>query len=332
MGILSLIFPERRLTGAHLCPLLYETQFRTQRANAGVSHRGIGIRDMMEMDAPTPGLTVNPISSALGAEVAGVDLARLDDPTFKAIHAAFLEHQVLVFRDQRLTPAEYTALARRFGEPAEYPFAKGLQDHPEITMIVKEADQTSNFGGMWHTDTTYQPRPPKATMLMAVQTPPTGGDTLFACQYRAYETLSDGMKRLLGGLHGVSNSAKNASALRTTHLATGSMSATEKAAETLTATHPAVRRHPETGRLALYVNRSHTVSFAELTPEESAPLLDYLFDHQIQPEFTARIRWQPGTVVIWDNRSSQHCAINDYDGHRREMWRITLEGETPEGV
>jgi taurine dioxygenase len=286
---------------------------------------------MMNMDTPTPSLAISPISGALGAEIARVDLAHLDDLTFAAIHAAFLAHQVLIFRDQRLTPAQYTALARRFGQPDIYPFAKGLEGHPEITMIVKEADQSSNFGGMWHSDTTYKPKPPKATMLMAVETPPTGGDTLFACQYKAYETLSDGMKRLLGGLHGVSSSAKNASALRTTHLATGSMSATAKAAQTLTATHPAVRRHPETGRPALYLNRSHTVSFADMTPEESAPLLDYLFDHQIQPEFTARIRWRPGTVVIWDNRSSQHCAINDYDGHRREMWRITLEGDKPVG-
>ncbi len=283
------------------------------------------------METRGPTLTISPLSGALGAEIAHADLAQLDDAGFAAIHAAFLDHQMLVFRDQRLTPAEYAALARRFGQPDIYPFAKGLEGHPEITMIVKEAHQSSNFGGMWHSDTTYKLKPPKATMLIAVETPPVGGDTLFACQYKAYETLSDGLRRLLDGLHGVSSSAKNASALRTTHLATGSMSATKKATQTLTATHPAVRRHPETGRLALYLNRSHTTNFADMTPEESAPLLDYLFDHQIQPEFTARIRWHPGTVVIWDNRSSQHCAINDYDGHRREMWRITLEGETPEG-
>ncbi|MCH8953157.1 MAG: TauD/TfdA family dioxygenase [Proteobacteria bacterium] len=283
------------------------------------------------METSGPALTINPLSGALGAEITGIDLARLDDPTFDAIHAAFLDHQVLVFRGQHLSAAEYTALARRFGEPAEYPFAKGLEGHPEITMIVKEAHQVSNFGGIWHTDTTYRPKPPKATMLMALETPPSGGDTLFACQYQAYEALPEAMKQRLAGLHGVSSSAKNASALRATHLATGSMRAAENAARTLTATHPAVRRHPETGRLALYLNRSHTVRFAELTPEESAPLLDQLFDHQTRPEFTARIRWRPGTVVIWDNRSCQHRAINDYDGHRREMWRITLEGETPRG-
>ena len=286
----------------------------------------------MDMHHPKPSLKINPISPALGAEIAGVDLARLDAPALKAIHAAFLTYQVLVFRGQSLAAAQYSDLARHFGAPAEYPFAKGLDGHPEITMIVKEAHQTSNFGGMWHADTTYKPDPPKATMLMAVETPASGGDTLFACQYKAYETLSDGLKRMLGGLHAVSSSAKNASALRTTHLATGTMSATAQAGQTLTATHPVVRRHPQSGRPALYVNRSHTTRFAGMTPEESAPLLAYLFDHQTRPEFTARIRWQPGTVVIWDNRSSQHCAINDYDGHRREMWRITLEGETPEGM
>ena len=286
---------------------------------------------MMGRPLPKTAL-VSPLPGALGAEITGLDLAGLDDAGFAAIHAAFAEHQVLVFRGQRLTPAEYVALARRFGEPAEYPFAQGLEDHPQITVIVKEADQTSNFGGMWHSDTTYMPHPPKATMLMAVETPPARGDTLFACQCKAYETLPDATQQRLKGLHGVSSSTKNASALRTTHLATGSMRATEDAAQTLTATHPAVRRHPRTGRPALYLNRSHTVGFAELTPEQSAPILDELFDHQVQPEFTARVRWQPGTVVIWDNRSSQHRAINDYGGHRREMWRITLEGETPHGA
>jgi taurine dioxygenase len=185
---------------------------------------------------------------------------------------------------------------------------------------------------MWHSDTTYKPQPPKATMLMARETPASGGDTLFACQYRAYATLSEGLQRVLCGLRGISSSDKNASALRGTHLSTGTMTATWQAAKSLSATHPAVRRHPQTGRAALYLNRSHTVCFAGMTPAESAPLLDYLFQHQIQPEFTARVRWQPGTVVIWDNRCSQHCAINDYDGHRREMWRITLEGETPEAA
>jgi taurine dioxygenase len=285
----------------------------------------------MAMDGAATGLTITRISGALGAEIEGVDLARLDEASFAAIHAAFLTHQVLVFPGQDLDADAYAAFARRFGDPAIYPFAKGLESHPEITPLIKEAHQTSNFGGMWHSDTTYKPDPPKATMLMARETPPAGGDTLFACQYRAWETLSDGMKRLLAGLKGVSSSAKNASALRTAHLATGTMTASEKAAQVLTAAHPVVRRHPETGRFALYVNRSHTTHFEGMTEAESAGLLDFLFDHQVRPEFTARVRWHPGTVTIWDNRCSQHCALNDYDGYRREMWRITLEGEIPEG-
>ncbi len=277
-------------------------------------------------------LTVSPISGALGAEVAGVDLAQIDDAAFAAIHDAYLAHQVLVFRDQDLSAKSYAAFARRFGTPAEYPFANGLDGSPFITPLIKEAHQISNFGGMWHADTTYKPDPPKAAMLTAIETPPAGGDTVFACQYRAYETLSEGMKRVLAGLRGQSSSAKNASALRTAHLATGTMTAAERPPEVLTAAHPAVRRHPETGRFALYGNRSHTIRFEDMTEGESAGLLEFLFDHQVRPELTARVRWEPGTVVIWDNRCCQHCAINDYDGHRREMWRITLEGEIPEAA
>ena len=280
------------------------------------------------MDGMRAGIEIQPLAGALGAEVTGIDLTTLDDNAFADVYQAFLDHKVLVFRDQRLDAAAYTDVARRFGDPTPYPFAKGIEGHPEITIIAKEAHQTSNFGGMWHTDTTYKPDPPKATMLYCIETPKVGGDTLFACQCKAYDALSPGMQALLQDSKGVSSSAKNASALRATHLATGSMKGTEKD-DTLTAAHPTVRVHPETGRRTLYVNRSHTVAFEGMTEAESQGTLDYLFQHQIQPEFTARVRWAPGTLVIWDNRSSQHCAINDYDGHRREMWRITLAGDVP---
>lgn len=274
------------------------------------------------------GLTIEPLAGALGAEVPGVDLAEMDAKTFSSIYSAFLTHQVLVFRDQTLDAAAYANVARRFGEPVPYPFAKGIEGHPEITIIAKEAHQTSNFGGMWHSDTTYKPDPPKATMLYCIETPNAGGDTIFACQRKAHQGLSGGMRAMLEGLKGVSSSAKNASALRSTHLATGSMQGSGKS-DTLTAAHPVIRTHPETGEKALYVNRSHTVAFEGWTDAESNATLEYLFQHQIQPEFTARVRWSPGTLVIWDNRASQHCAINDYDGHRREMWRITLAGDIP---
>jgi len=282
------------------------------------------------MDGMAQGLDVRPLAGALGAEVLGADLDRMDEDAFEAVHRAFLDHQVLIFRDQDLDPPGQLALARRFGEPVAYPFAGGFDDMPEITRIVKEAHQTSNFGGMWHSDTTYKPEPPMGTLLQCRETPAAGGDTLFACQYSAYASLSEPLRRFLDGIRGISSSNKNAGRLRLDHIDTGSMQS--KAADAvLTAAHPAVRVHPETGRRALYVNRAHTISFEGMTEAESAPILEFLFQHQIQPEFTARVRWRPGTVVIWDNRSSQHVAINDYDGHRREMWRITLAGDAPVG-
>jgi taurine dioxygenase len=295
------------------------------RVSAGAAAREIIMDGMQTATGPRA------LSGAIGAEMPGVDLARLDEGGLAATREAFLAHQVLVFRDQELDPAGFLALARRFGEPIPYPFAKGVDGFEEITAIIKEPHQTSNFGGMWHSDTTYRADPPKATMLYCIETPAAGGDTLFACQYRAYETLSEPLRRFLAGLKGVSSSAKNASSLRTTHLATGAMKGTARD-DTMTAAHPAVRVHPETGRPALYINRSHTVAFEGMTEAESLAVLEYLFQHQIQPEFTARVRWAPGTLVIWDNRSSQHCAINDYDGHRREMWRITLAGDAPRGA
>lgn len=272
-----------------------------------------------------------PLAGALGAEMPGIDLTSVSDEAFSAIYRAFLDHQVLVFRYQSLDPETYLAVARRFGTPVPYPFATGIDGHPEITVIAKEQHQTSNFGGMWHSDTTYKAEPPKATLLYCIETPAAGGDTIFACQYHAYEALSAGMQQLLGRLSGISSSGKNAAALRGTHLATGSMQGTDRD-DTMTAVHSVIRTHPETHRPTLFVNRSHTIGFEGWSAEESAGLLEYLFAHQIQPEFTARVRWQPGTLVIWDNRSSQHCAINDYDGHRREMWRITLAGDVPKGL
>jgi taurine dioxygenase len=178
---------------------------------------------------------------------------------------------------------------------------------------------------VWHSDTTYLPRPPMATMLVARELPPYGGDTLFANQYLAYETLSPGMRRFLDNAVGVSNSAKaDVTRTREDRLKTDG---TARARENLIAEHPAVRVHPETGRRALYVNTAHTTRFADMTEEESAPILEFLFQHQIRPEFTCRFRWQPGSVAFWDNRCAQHNPVNDYHGFRRVMHRITLAGE-----
>jgi taurine dioxygenase len=272
---------------------------------------------------------IHPVAGALGAEVSGLELARpLDDATVAALRQAWLEHLVLFFRDQALSPAQFLAFARRFGEPIEYPFVRGLDDYPEIIPVLKLEHERVNFGGVWHSDTAYLDVPPMASMLVAREIPPFGGDTLFANMYLAYETLSDGMKRLLDGLVAVNSSAKaDASRTREDRM----KDRAREAARDYVAAHPVVRRHPETGRRALYVNVAHTVRFDGMTEEESAPLLAFLFQHQIRPEFTCRFRWRPGSIAFWDNRCAQHHAINDYRGHRRLLHRVTLAGDSPKG-
>jgi taurine dioxygenase len=274
------------------------------------------------------GLEIHPIAGALGAEISGVDLSRtLDDATIAAIRRAWLEHLVIFFRDQDLPPEKFLAFARRFGEPIEYPFVKGLDEFPEIIPVMKLEHERINFGGIWHSDTTYLDVPPMASMLVAREVPAAGGDTLFASMYLAYETLSDGMKRVLDGLVAINSSASaDVSRTREDRLKDSGRSDARKE---YVAAHPAVRVHPETGRRALYVNVAHTVGFEGMTREESAPLLEYLFRHQVRPEFTCRFHWRPGSLAFWDNRCAQHNAINDYQSHRRVMHRITLAGEKP---
>ena len=252
----------------------------------------------------------------------------LADATVGAIRQALLDHLVIFFRDQELSPERFLSLARRFGTAIEYPFVKGIEGFPEIINVTKLEHETINFGGVWHSDTTYLEEPPMATLLVAREVPDAGGDTLFANQYLAYETLSEKLRGLLAGLRGVSSSAKaDASRTREDRIRTDGSAAARKL---LVAEHPAVRTHPETGRKALYVNRAHTVGFAGMTEEESAPLLEYLFRHQIRPEFTCRFRWTAGALAIWDNRCAQHYAVNDYAGRRRIMQRITLAGDRPQ--
>ncbi len=273
---------------------------------------------------------VQPIAGALGAEISGVNLANdLSDDTVAAIRRAWLEHLVIFFRDQDLSPAQFLAFGRRFGQPIEYPFVKGLDEFPEIIPVLKREQERVNFGGIWHSDTAYLDVPPMASMLVAREVPLAGGDTLFANMYLAYETLSDGMKRLLDGLRAV-NSSANADVSRTREDRMKD-SARAGAREEYVAAHPVVRVHPETGRRALYVNVAHTVRFEEMTPEESAPILDYLYRHQVRAEFTCRFHWRPGSLAFWDNRCAQHNAINDYQGHRRLLHRITLAGDKPKG-
>lgn len=277
---------------------------------------------------PAADLAITPIAGALGAEIGNIDLATdLPPETIAALRQALLDHLVIFFRDQSLTPAQFAAFARRFGTPIPYPLVKGLDDHPEIIEVAKLEHERVNFGGVWHSDTTYLEQPPMGSMLLARELPPYGGDTLFANQYLAYETLSPGMRRFLDNTRGLSSSAKaDVSRTREDRIKSGG---TTEARKTHLAEHPAVRTHPETGRKALFVNTAHTQRFTDMTDEESAPILNYLFHHQIRPEFTCRFAWRPGSLAFWDNRCTQHNPINDYHGFRRIMHRITLAGDTP---
>jgi len=269
-----------------------------------------------------------PVAGTLGAEIVGVDLGqRLDKEVVAEIRGLWLDHLVIFFRDQMLPPEKLLAFARSLGEVVEYPFIKGIEGFAEITPVLKLEHEKVNFGGLWHSDTAYLDRPPMGTMLIAREVPPVGGDTLFANMYLAYETLSEGMKGMLQGLIAVNSSAKaNATRTREDRLR-GDARADAKSE--YVAEHPVVRTHPETGRKALYVNSGHTVRFKDMTAAESAPILNYLFDHLTRPEFTCRFRWQPGSLALWDNRCTQHNPINDYHGFRRLMHRVTLAGDEP---
>lgn len=273
-------------------------------------------------------ITATKIAGALGAEIDGIDLSQpLDDAAISEVRAALNEHKVIFFRDQEITPKQHLAFAKRFGEVVEYPMVKGLDEAPEIVPVVKLPEETHNFGGMWHSDTSYLECPPMGAILVARELPPYGGDTLFANMALAYETLSDGMKAMLDGLIGISSSAKaEVTKSREDRMATDAKVGhnTELRAE-----HPVVRSHPETGEKVLYVNYGHTVGFKDMSEEESAPILNYLFEHQRRPEFTCCFRWRPGSIAFWDNRATHHNPINDYHGFKRVMHRITIAGDRP---
>ena len=276
-------------------------------------------------------ITVTPIAGALGAEIGGVDLNDLDDETVGEIRAAWLRHLVVFFREQDLDSDAFVAFARRIGEPIEYPFVRGFDDHPEIIAVKKLPNETVNFGGIWHSDTVYLDQPPMGTMLIAREIPPTGGDTMFANQYAAYEALSPAMQEMLAPLRGVNSSAlADVSKTREDRMRdVGDAAASGGADRVFEASHPVVRTHPETGRKSLYVNIAHTARFDGMTEDESRPLLQFLFQHQVKPEFTCRFRWEVGSLAMWDNRCAQHNPVNDYHGFTRVMHRITLAGDTP---
>ncbi|PIW28304.1 MAG: taurine dioxygenase [Rhodospirillales bacterium CG15_BIG_FIL_POST_REV_8_21_14_020_66_15] len=278
----------------------------------------------------TSTVTVTPVTGATGADVAGVDLTRpLSNAQWDSIHQAFLDHQVLRFRGQHVSPAQHLEFARRFGPVQRYPYGNGLPDFPDVLEFSRNPGDARNFGGLWHSDTTYLPEPPMATMLVARELPPVGGDTLFANMYLAHETLSDGMQAMLADMKAVFSATKRY--MEEDRVAVHSGNALKKADEGVTteAVHPVVRTHPETGRKALYVNRGHTVRFDGWTAAESEGLLNFLFGHAERPEFQCRMNWEDGTLIVWDNRCLQHFAVDDYPGRRRVMQRVTIAGDAP---
>ena len=275
-------------------------------------------------------IKVEPVSGALGAEISGVSLAALDDETFEEIHRAWLAHEVIFFREQRITPADQAAFAERFGELDTYPFIAPLAGHPHVIPIIKEKDTKINFGGGWHSDMSYQEKPVKATCLYAIEVPKGGGDTLFASMTAAYDALSQGMRDLLDGVRGVFTAAKVHGAAGLYKDADHPMDMTRnEEKEQARYLHPIVRTHPDTGRKALYLDLPHVERLENMRVAESQPLMDFLYKHATQPQFTTRFGWRPGSLTIWDNRCVQHYALNDYAGQRREMNRITVKGDVP---
>ena len=278
-------------------------------------------------------IEVNRIAGALGAEVEGVDLSRdLDDAVLQEIRKALLEHLVIFFRDQDLTPERQLAFARRWGDIHLHPFMAGMDDHPEILEIKKTPSDKKNFGGSWHSDQMFAAQPAMGTMLYAKQVPSAGGDTMFTNQYLAYETLSDGMKAMLAGLKAVSRGdhfkGHGGKSRQDYYADKIAMKVKDPGDVQTISAHPLIRTHPETGRKALYVG-GHVFTFEGMTEEESEPLIDFLMRHSTRPEFTCRFRWETGSLAFWDNRCTQHFAINDYPAETRIMHRITLCGDTP---
>lgn len=261
-------------------------------------------------------MDVERFSAPLGARVSGLDVRDLAADEFAEIQRLFLEHHVLSFPGQALTPAEQMAFASRWGELVRHPYA-GMKQYPDV-IELRNAGKSRDVNQHWHSDMTYNPAPPKLTMLYALETPPLGGDTAFSNQVLAFEELSDGIKQVLAGLR----AAHSASGLAAIY--------NEDAAEAPRAEHPVIRTHDESGKQALYVCRAFTQEFVGWTRRESRSLLEFLFEHSVRPEYQARHAWHPGDLVMWDNRCLLHYAVHDHGDDPRRIHRVQVEGPVPE--
>jgi taurine dioxygenase len=275
----------------------------------------------------TTTLDVQPLTATIGAEVSGIDLRQpLDDATVQALKDALGEHLVLFFRDQDITPAQHLAFAKHFGTISVAPFGPKHPDFPEVTVL----DQTTPKGegaDSWHADNTFMPAPPMGSILRAVHLPGIGGDTCFASGYAAYEALSPRLQQLLEGMtavHDISRMLRKA-------IANGQAVEPFEQMQKMWPpySHPVIRTNPENGRKSLFVNGNWTARLEGLTERENDALLPMLIDHVRAPDFQCRFRWQQGSIAFWDNRWVQHYAVPDYNGHRRIMQRVTIEGDRP---
>ena len=271
-------------------------------------------------------INVKPLSGNIGAEIDGVNLKKISKEQFKEIKIVFGKYGVIFFRNQNLSPEEEIIFAELWGEININRFFTNLEGYPKIALVSKEPDQKKNIGGAWHTDHTYDLEPAMGSILFAHQVPKKGGDTLFSSMYAAYETLSDGLKDTLKNMYGRHSSRHvfGTSRAERNDDTVGRIINSDKAKQD--AIHPVVITHPQTGKKALFVNPTFTLGFDGWSDEESKPLLSYLYSHATKPEFTCRFKWEEGSIAFWDNRSTWHLAVNDYNGQRRLMHRITING------
>ena len=269
---------------------------------------------------PYSRITVTRTTPNTGALISGVQLGDIDDETFGEIRRALNEHCVVFFRDQELTVEQHIAFGRRFGELDVHPAAANATGHAEILVISADENSDRANGEAWHSDVSCQPEPPAQSILHMHEVPPTGGDTLFANMFAAYEALSDPMKRYLDGMVAVHDGE---------HIYRGLYTGVADKPAYPRAKHPIVRTHPESGRKGLFVNRSFTTHIVGVPRDESVAVLGYLYDHIEHPNFQVRFQWEPNSLAMWDNRSAQHRAIWDYWPHRRYGHRVTVKGDTP---
>ena len=279
-------------------------------------------------------IQVDATPSGFGARISGLNLSEpLPAAQLAEVKHAWAQHGVVCFPDQPLTHEQLEAYTLQMGAFGHDPFIKPLADHPHILELRRNADETTkNFGAAWHSDWSFQPQPPAATILHAKVTPPVGGDTLFADCCSAYESLSPPLRRFLDGLTAIHTAAKpygRQSRYATEDASRRAMQIIVSEEAEKTWPHPLVRTHPVTGRKALYVSPTYTLGIADMRPDESAHLLDFLYRHATQDEYIYRQKWQPNTLTMWDNRCTLHNAEGGYDGHLRVMHRTTVAGETP---